>query len=267
MIGEAGRRADFVVVARPAADDEEPTRRTFRATLFRTERPVLVVPPGQVPVFGRRVAIAWKDDTRAAKAVLPALRCLARAERLHVLAGVRQGAGRLPCPRSSDFVAADPAQHPQSQYQEHRGLHRQGQDCVAGGQGFRAGHDAADGGEIAVGGRATSPSSIRSPVGMSAAGRHHRTAERTPPRSPASSACRRSSTSSSKSRASAPCSIPPRCSAGRTPLPWRGPRPSSATRTPRSTRRWSRAFQEATEMLNKDVKPAAQYWIETSSRN
>ena len=93
VIGEAGRRADFVVVARPAADDEEPTRRTFRAALFRTERPVLVVPPGQVPVFGNRVAIAWKDDTRAAKAVLPALRCLARAERLHVLAGVRQGAG------------------------------------------------------------------------------------------------------------------------------------------------------------------------------
>ena len=42
-----------------------------------------------------------------------------------------------------------------------------------------------------------------------------------------------------RSPASAPCSIPPRCSAGRTPSPWRGPRPSSTTRTRRSTRRWS----------------------------
>jgi nucleotide-binding universal stress UspA family protein len=51
-----------------------------------------VVPPGRVAAFGKRVAIAWRDDTRAAKAVLPALRCLGRAEQVHVLAGVRQGA-------------------------------------------------------------------------------------------------------------------------------------------------------------------------------
>ena len=34
------------------------------------------------------------------------------------------------------------------------------------------------------------------------------------------------------------------------------------TRTPRSTRRWSPPSQEATQMLNKDVKPAAQSWID-----
>ena len=80
-----------MVVARPSSGDEEATRRAFQAALFRTERPVLVVPPGRVAAFGKRVAIAWREDTRAAKAVLPALRCLGRAEQVHVLAGVRQG--------------------------------------------------------------------------------------------------------------------------------------------------------------------------------
>ena len=93
VLGTEGRRADFVVAARPVAGDDEPTRRAFRAALFRTERPVVVVPPGRVAAFGKRVAIAWRDDARAAKAVLPALRCLGGAERVHVLAGVRHGAG------------------------------------------------------------------------------------------------------------------------------------------------------------------------------
>ena len=60
------------------------------------------------------------------------------------------------------LVAADPAQHPQSQRQEHRGLHRQGQDRAPGGQDFGAGDDAADGGGQAVGTEPISPSSIRS---------------------------------------------------------------------------------------------------------
>jgi nucleotide-binding universal stress UspA family protein len=86
-----GRHADFVVVGRPTRDDDEPMRRAFHAALFNTDRPVLVVPPGWEATFGLHVAIAWKDDGRAAKAVLPALRCLRGAEPLHVLVGVRQG--------------------------------------------------------------------------------------------------------------------------------------------------------------------------------
>ncbi|MBI0537395.1 universal stress protein [Roseomonas sp. KE2513] len=94
-----GRRADFLVVARPDRGDHEPTRRAFRAALFKTERPVLVVPAGEETTFGRRVAIAWKDDSRAAKAVLPALRCLGNAEQVHVLAGVRQDAAQPAVPQ------------------------------------------------------------------------------------------------------------------------------------------------------------------------
>jgi nucleotide-binding universal stress UspA family protein len=99
LLVDEGRRADFVVAARPTRDDNEPTRRAFQAVLFKTDRPVLVVPPGGETAFGRRAAIAWRDDSRAAKAVLPALRCLGSAEQVHVLAGVRQGASQPTIPQ------------------------------------------------------------------------------------------------------------------------------------------------------------------------
>ncbi|HWX50494.1 MAG TPA: universal stress protein [Roseomonas sp.] len=37
------------------------------------------------------MAVAWRDDDRAAKALLPALRCLRQAGRVLLLAGVREG--------------------------------------------------------------------------------------------------------------------------------------------------------------------------------
>jgi nucleotide-binding universal stress UspA family protein len=97
---ERGRRADFVVIARPAAGDDWTVRQAFEIALFRTERPVLVVPPGmsERAELGRRVAIAWRDDSRAVKAVLPALRCLRQAEQVFVLAGVREGKPRPAMP-------------------------------------------------------------------------------------------------------------------------------------------------------------------------
>jgi nucleotide-binding universal stress UspA family protein len=91
VVEERGRRADFIVISRPMPDDDGPTRYEFQAALFRTERPVLVVPEGNSVRFGRRVAIAWRDDSRTAKAMIPALRVLGGAERVHLLAGVRKG--------------------------------------------------------------------------------------------------------------------------------------------------------------------------------
>jgi nucleotide-binding universal stress UspA family protein len=87
-----GSRADFLVVAQPGPGDDKATGLAFRAALFRTERPVLMVPPGrQDQAFGRRVAIAWRDDPRTLKALVPALRLLSGAEEVHLLAGVRPG--------------------------------------------------------------------------------------------------------------------------------------------------------------------------------
>jgi nucleotide-binding universal stress UspA family protein len=91
IVEARGRRADYVVIARPMPDDDAAARQAFHAALFDTDRPVLVVPPDHAAPFGRFVAIAWRDDGRAVRAVVPALRFLGRAERLHLITGVRPG--------------------------------------------------------------------------------------------------------------------------------------------------------------------------------
>ena len=91
-IEQRGSRADLIVIARPVEGDERARRHAFRAALLKSGRPVLVVPPqGASPDFGRRVAIAWRDDEHTAKAVLAALRYVAGAEQVFVLAGMREG--------------------------------------------------------------------------------------------------------------------------------------------------------------------------------
>jgi nucleotide-binding universal stress UspA family protein len=57
----------------------------MHAALFETECPVLVVPPDFAGTFGQVVAIAWKDDPRAVKAVRAALPILRAARAVHVL--------------------------------------------------------------------------------------------------------------------------------------------------------------------------------------
>jgi nucleotide-binding universal stress UspA family protein len=92
VIQEWGRRSDFIVLKRPARQDHVPDRQAIHAALFDTDRPVLMVPPERPPsMFGRRVAIAWRDDRFTIKAVLAALRVLTKAERVLVLAGAREG--------------------------------------------------------------------------------------------------------------------------------------------------------------------------------
>jgi nucleotide-binding universal stress UspA family protein len=92
LVGEWGRRADYLVLARPAPRDNAADRLELQAALFETGRPVLVVPPNPPAAFGQRVAIAWRDDRRTVGAVLVALRLLSKAQQVHVLAGVREGA-------------------------------------------------------------------------------------------------------------------------------------------------------------------------------
>jgi nucleotide-binding universal stress UspA family protein len=92
VVEERGRRADFLVIERPAQHDYGTSWQALRAALFTTDRPVLVVPRNAPADFGRCIAIAWRDDERAAKAVLAGVRCLAYAERVLVLAGKRNDA-------------------------------------------------------------------------------------------------------------------------------------------------------------------------------
>jgi nucleotide-binding universal stress UspA family protein len=89
IVEERGRRADWIVIERPY--DYGTSWQALRAAMFATDRPVLLVPPDCTTDFGRRIAIAWRDDERATKAVLAAVRCLAHCEQVYVLAGTRDG--------------------------------------------------------------------------------------------------------------------------------------------------------------------------------
>jgi len=91
-IAQHGRSTDFVVIERPASRHYWTSSQAILAALFATDRPVLVAPPGCDKNFGRRIAIAWRDDNRTIGAVLAGMRCLARVERVFVLAGQREGA-------------------------------------------------------------------------------------------------------------------------------------------------------------------------------
>jgi nucleotide-binding universal stress UspA family protein len=103
VVQEWGRRSDVIVLKRPAHQDHVPGRQEIHAALFETDRPVLVVPPEQPSsMFGRHVAIAWRHDRFTIKAVLAAIRLLAGAERVYVLAGARQGS---PPPRIPEVLA------------------------------------------------------------------------------------------------------------------------------------------------------------------
>ncbi|CAH2601072.1 Universal stress protein [Rhodovastum atsumiense] len=102
LTAEWGRRADIVVLDRPIRREGRSDPPVVQAALFDTDRPVLMMPPGPVAGLGRCVAIAWRDDPRAIRAVLAARRLLAPATEVHVLTGVREGA---PPPRLPDILA------------------------------------------------------------------------------------------------------------------------------------------------------------------
>ena len=91
LVGEWGRRSDFVVISRLSRHAHTPARLAIQAALFDTDRPVLVVPRGRLTPFGERVAIAWRNDKRTERSVLAVLRLLPKAKQVHVLAGMRAG--------------------------------------------------------------------------------------------------------------------------------------------------------------------------------
>lgn len=98
VVAQRGAAADFVVIGQPARHPLGADLPAIHAALAATDRPILLVPPSATVPFGRSVAIAWRDDGRAVKAVLPALRLLSGAAQVHVLQGVRDGTEHLAVP-------------------------------------------------------------------------------------------------------------------------------------------------------------------------
>jgi nucleotide-binding universal stress UspA family protein len=102
IVAERGKLADFLVIGRPVRRTHGTGSAALHAALFATDRPVLVVPPASGDRFGRRIALAWREDNRTIRAVLAAMRCFAALEHLFVLAGHRKG---QPPPRLPDILA------------------------------------------------------------------------------------------------------------------------------------------------------------------
>jgi nucleotide-binding universal stress UspA family protein len=90
-VAARGSAADFLVIGQPVRRQYGTGRQAIHAALFETDRPVLVVPPVAGDGFGRRVALAWRDDNRTIRAVLAAMRCFTQLAHLFVLAGQRRG--------------------------------------------------------------------------------------------------------------------------------------------------------------------------------
>jgi hypothetical protein len=90
---QRGCRADVIILDRLPEPVNQVAKDVVNAALFDCHRPVLIVPPnlrtGQDATLGRYVAIAWKDDGRAIKAVIPAMRYFSSARDIAVLAGYR----------------------------------------------------------------------------------------------------------------------------------------------------------------------------------
>ena len=83
IVAERGRGSNVVVV--PCGEHTRRSRDALHAAIFATSRAVLVAPPQCIGNFGRVVAVAWKDDVRAPKAVLAAMPLLKKADAVHVL--------------------------------------------------------------------------------------------------------------------------------------------------------------------------------------
>ena len=83
LVAALGRISSAVILS--GAREPGKTRDALHAALFDTQRPVLIAPQGSKGEFGRVVAVAWKDDARAPKAVLDAMPILVKAEAVHVL--------------------------------------------------------------------------------------------------------------------------------------------------------------------------------------
>lgn len=83
------RVADLVLMVRVPKDGDIEWRLTIEATLLESARPVLILPSALKKWKEDVVAIAWNGSAEAARAASAALPFLARADRVLLLAGVK----------------------------------------------------------------------------------------------------------------------------------------------------------------------------------
>lgn len=84
-VAHGARLADISVISGIAGDDDE-WNDLYEAVLFRSGRPVLILPPESVPPQQfDRVVVAWKESVEAARAVAAAQPFLVQARQVHIV--------------------------------------------------------------------------------------------------------------------------------------------------------------------------------------
>lgn len=89
VVQDLGRRSDVVVITLPGRHESDRMHTAMHAALFDTGAPVLVVPPGFTGLLGKKIAIAWKPNGPASRAIEAAMPLLRGAEDVYVLCAVR----------------------------------------------------------------------------------------------------------------------------------------------------------------------------------
>ena len=101
ILGIVGPVADLIVVSRPAKP-RSVADMFLKAALFRSSRPVLLLPPKNRRVVGRRVVIAWNQSAQAALCVTAAMPILQHAQSVTI---VTCGQEDRPGPKSTQLAA------------------------------------------------------------------------------------------------------------------------------------------------------------------
>lgn len=84
-IGERARYADLTLVGDSLLTDPELRSRTIEGALFKSARPVLVIPMGKAATLApKKVILAWDSGFEAARAAREALDILSGADDVHV---------------------------------------------------------------------------------------------------------------------------------------------------------------------------------------
>lgn len=84
IMGIAGPLADLIVVSRPTKP-QTVADMFMRAALFESARPVLLLPPKNRRLVGRRVCIAWDQGKEAAMSVAAAIPLLQQADAVTIV--------------------------------------------------------------------------------------------------------------------------------------------------------------------------------------
>jgi len=91
-VAEHGRGADLILSRRPGLRGDAQAGEALHAALFQAGRPVLLLPPDvdSLPMPAPVIAIAWRDDAHAERAVRSAMPLLHKARRIVLLRGRAQ---------------------------------------------------------------------------------------------------------------------------------------------------------------------------------